>query len=339
MKANAAQIAKALARPSADIRLYLLHGPDEASALDLARQLGSAMGKGAERVDLDGATLKNDPARLADEAASLSLFGDKRYIRVTEVGDESVDALAALLSAERAGNPAVVIAPNVKASAKIVKLAIDSRMAMTFACYLATGADADRIATGIARDHGLRIAHAVAHRLVEATGGDRAVLTREIEKLALYLDADADHPAELDDAALDAVGADRGDADTTGAIDALVEGRSADLGAELIRLGDAGTSPIPWLRQLQRRLIQLAEMRASVDRGEPVEGVMKRNRVFFREEAATARVLRRWNPTMLMRALDRVREAERAVMAPHNAGTVLAETIVTEMAQAIKRRG
>ena len=36
------------------------------------------MGAEAERVDLSGAELKADPARLADEAASISLFGGAR---------------------------------------------------------------------------------------------------------------------------------------------------------------------------------------------------------------------------------------------------------------------
>ena len=68
MKANAGQIRQALSRPSADIRLYLLHGPDEAGASELARLLAEAMGREAERIDLDSATLKSDPARLTDEA-------------------------------------------------------------------------------------------------------------------------------------------------------------------------------------------------------------------------------------------------------------------------------
>jgi DNA polymerase-3 subunit delta len=61
VKASAAQIRAALAKPGPDIRLYLLHGPDEAGAADLARTLGKAMGPDAERVDLDGAQLKGEP--------------------------------------------------------------------------------------------------------------------------------------------------------------------------------------------------------------------------------------------------------------------------------------
>jgi DNA polymerase-3 subunit delta len=338
LKANASQIRSALGKPGADIRLYLLHGPDEAGASDLGRMLGKAIGADAERVDLDGATLKSDPARLVDEAASISLFATARFIRVATVGEESLDALTALLQAERAGNPVVAIAPTVKTSAKIVKLAIDSPRAMAFACYAPTSQDAERLAATIAGEHGLRPASGVARRLAETTGGDRAVMAREIEKLALYLDAAPDRPHDLDHDALDQIGADLGDAEMTHAVDAVIEGRVADLGSELAKLDEAGTSPIPWLRQLVRRLITLAEMRGEIDRGEAADVVMKRHRVFYKEEAQTARALRRWSPVMIAAAIARVRAAERAVMASGNAGSVLAEASVTTIAQGIARR-
>ena len=339
MKANANQIRQALTRPRGDIRFHLLHGPDEAGAGALAALLGPALGSTAERVDLDGATLRGDPARLADEAAALSLFGDARWIRVTGMGEESVPAVQALLGAERAGNPVVAIAPTVKTSAKLVKLALDSPRALAFACYQPSAQDAERLAATLAGEQGLRLAPGTAARLVAASGGDRAVLGQEVVKLALFLDAAPDRPRDLDHAALDAIGADLDEAEVNAAVDAVVEGRPDRLAAELARLAEAGTSPIPWLRQLARRLASLAEMRGEVARGESVDAVMKRHRVFFREEEATARALQRWTPPMLAEALARVRAAERAVMAPGNAGGVVAEEPVLTLTRRVARRG
>ena len=339
MKATANQLRAALDKPGGEIRLFLLHGPDEAVAGEWARRLQIAMGAAAERIDLDSATLKNDPARLADEAASLSLFGGPRHIRVSPAGEESLEAFQALLAADRTGNPVVAIAPTVRSTARIVKLAIDSAKAMAFACYAPSAADAEQIAVRLAHDHGLRTNGGIGRRIAEAAGGDRAIMAREIEKLALYLDAAPDRPQDLDDAAIDAVGADLGDAEMQRAVDAVIEGRPADLGSELARLAEARTSPIPWLRAIARRLVALAEMRAEIDRGEGVDTVMKRHRVFFKEEAATGRALRRWTPVALARGLARVRAAERAVMAPGNAGEVLAAVAVTDLARAMARRG
>lgn len=339
VKANARDIRAALDRPSPDHRLFLLHGPDASAAAELAQRLAAAMGAEAERIDLDGAALKNDPARLADEAASLSLFGGARFVRVSPAGEECLDAFAALLDAERAGNPVVALAPTVKASGKIVKLAIDSRRALAFACYEPTAADLERHAGAMAQELGLRLTGTVAHRLVAAAGGDRAVIARELEKIALYCDAAPERPCDVDGAIFDAIGADLGEAETGAVVEALVAGDTPRLGDELARLAEAGTSPIPWLRQIARRLVSLAEMRADIDGGDSAETVMKRHRVFFREEAVTARALRRWSGPMLARALGRVRVAERAVMASGNAGPVVADQAIIELAHAVERRG
>ncbi|WP_375403387.1 DNA polymerase III subunit delta [uncultured Sphingomonas sp.] len=336
MKANAGQIRAALDNPRH--RLILLHGPDAGLANDLAARLGRAVGDGAERVDLDGPALKADPARLADEAASMSLFGDKRWIRVTGAGEESVPAIAALLEAERAGNPVLAIAPTAKATSKLVKLALDGRDALAFACYPPSAADLERQLAQTARELGLRADPLLLRRVIAASGGESAVAVRELEKLALYLDAAADRPADLTSQALDDLAADRGEAEADRLVDAVLAGEPAALGRELARLREAGVSPIPWLRQLQRRLLSLAAMRADLDAGETVDAVMKRHRVFFREEQATARALRAWPADQLARALTHIRAAERAIMAPGNAGPVLAERAVETIARAQARR-
>jgi len=336
VKANVNQIRAAIDAPGSDIRLFLLHGPDEAGALDLALRLARRMGPEAERVDLEPATLKSNPGRLTDEAASLSLFGGARHIRISGAGEESLEALTLLLSMERTGNPVVALAPSLKGTAKVVKLAQMSPRAMAFACYIPEGAEADKLVSTIAREHDMRTTGDTATRIAAATGGDRAVMTRELEKLALYLDAGPDRPREIDDAALDAIGADVGDAEMSRAIDAAIDGRADTLGMELARLSEAGVSPIPVLRQLARRLMTLAELRAQVDAGAGVAQVTEN--VFFREKAITARALRHWPSERLAGAIDRVRQAERGMMGSASAGTVLAEQAIVAVARIAARQ-
>lgn len=331
MKANANQLRQAIDSVNPAIRLYLLHGPDEAGAREWALRLARAMGPQAERVDLDGAALKADPGRLAVEAASLSLFGGARHIRVTGAGEESADAADLLLKAECAGNPVVVIAPTVKAAGKLVKLAIAAPAAMSFACYPPEAADAERLASAIAAEHGMRAAGSVSSRLFAASGGDRAVLTREIEKFALFLDAAPERPMLLDDAAIDAVGADIGTSEISRAIDAAIAGDVALLGTELQQLRDAGISPIPLLRSLVRRLMTLAEMRGEVDGGAGIADVIERHRVFFKEKAGTNKALRQWNAERLSIAINRLRVTERALMASGTAGDILADAALLEI--------
>lgn len=336
MKASAAQIRAELAAPRPEIRLYLLHGPDEAGAAELAAQLARALGPDVERVDLDSKALREAPGRLADEAASMSLFGSRRMIRVTGADEFTVEAFALLLGAEAAGNPVVAIGPGLKTSGKLVKLAIGAPAAMAHACYPPEGLDATRLAASIAREHGLRLASDVPQRLVNASGGDRAVLTREIEKLALYLDAAPDRPRDADGRALDAIGADLGDTELFAAIDAVVDGRVAEVGAALSGLS-AGGQAIPLLRQLARRLVTLAELRSEVDTGVGVDEVLEKHRIFFREKPMMNRALKRWNAAQLARAIDRVRDTERALMRAGSAGEVLADAECTAIARAAAR--
>uniref|UniRef100_UPI0035CB8EAF DNA polymerase III subunit delta n=1 Tax=uncultured Sphingomonas sp. TaxID=158754 RepID=UPI0035CB8EAF len=338
MKANLNQITRAIDGGSSDIRLYVLHGPDEAGARDLAARLARSMGPEAERVDLEPSLLKSNPGRLADEAASMSLFGTARYIRVAGAGEESVAACTLLLAAERAGNPVVLIAPGAKGTSALVKLATSDPRAMACVFYVPEGGEADKIATSIAREQGLRTTGGTATRIALAAAGDRAVMTRELEKIALYLDAAPERPRELDDAALDAIGADLGDSEMSRAIDAAIAGGPDTLGEELARLNVAGVSPIPLLRQLVRRLMSLAELRGEIDNGASPGTVIER--VFFRERAATATALRIWSSVKISEAIDLIRRAERATMAPGNAGSVLSDAAMVGVARmAARQRG
>lgn len=335
MKASAAQIRAAVDKPNSATRLYLFHGPDESGAADLSERLARALGPDVERIDIDMKALREQPGRLADEAASLSLFGGSRFIRVTGLEEGAAEAITLLLGAERAGNPVVAIGPGLKASGKLVKLAISAQNALSHACYVPEGIEATKLAANVAREFGLRLLGDVPQRLAQACGGDRAILTREIEKLALFLDAAPDHPRDADNAALEAIGADLDDTDLGSAISAILEGRIGDIGSELAGLGDG--IGIPLMRQMARRLQALAEMRIDLDKGSDVDQVLEKHRVFFREKASTGRALRRWNATQITRAIDRVRETERAIMRSGSAGEILADAECTAIGRAAAR--
>ena len=133
------------------------------------QRLVKALGPDAERVDLDAGRVASDPAILADEAASVSLFGGARYIRVEAVTDACLPGIEALLEAPAAGNPVLLIGGALKKDAKIVKRIDGDAAAMLFASYPPEGVDADRLAVQLAREQGL-----------EARCGPRAAAGRRI---------------------------------------------------------------------------------------------------------------------------------------------------------------
>jgi DNA polymerase III subunit delta len=324
VKVKEGQIAKALDNPDGTVQLYLLYGPDESGSRALAARLERAMGPDAERIDLDGATLKEDPARLADEAASFSLFGGKRHIRVTG-GDDCTNAVVALLEAETAGNPVVFIGGMLKPASSLLKAVLNHPRVMACINYKPEGSEAASLAVSIGRTCGLRLAPGVAARLAANCMGDRGVLEREIEKLALYLDAAPDRPREANDDALAAVGADLAESDTSRLVNAVLDGDLPVLTQELSEV-EATNGWVPATRALQRRLILLARLRSEVDGGKSAGAVVTSlgKALFWKDHQSVTAQLTRWSSPKIATASARLFACEGAMMTSGSAGSVIA---------------
>lgn len=325
MKANRGQIEKALDAPPSDIRFFLLYGPDESGSAVLAKRLERAMGPEAERIDLDPSTLRDDPARLADEAASFSMFGDKRWIRVNGMGDESLPALTALLEAEAAGNPVIAMAGALKGTSKLLKLALDHKQTMAFASYQPDAREAEQIAVAIAREGGLRLSSDLGRRIADLGNGDRALMAGEVEKLILYLDAAPDRPREATEEALDALSADNPDSDAAPLVNAVLGGDLRAMHRELGRLAEAGTAMAAVLRPLLTRAMLLANIRADFDESGRLEGAVEAagKAVFWKEKGIVTRQVRIWDAAGIARVIQRLAQAERASRSGRGLGDLL----------------
>jgi DNA polymerase-3 subunit delta len=324
VKANRGQIERALAAP-AETRFFLFHGPDEAGSRALVDSLARAMGAGAERVDLAGAELKGDPARLADEAASFSLFGGVRYIVVEPAGDETLPALEALIEAPTNGNPVALVAGSLKPTSKLLKLALAEPNALAFASYVPEGRDADRLVADLARAEGLIVRPDLARRIADSCAGNRALIGQELRKLALYVDASPEAPRQIDHEALDSVGAAAEEGDLSRLVASVGSGDSAALENELLRLRSEGIEGVPLIRAMLRRMFLLARLRAEVEAGQGVAAVMaspSAKSVFWKEKDEVAGQLARWRSDLIAKSVSRLLEAERQVKASGTLGPV-----------------
>ena len=340
MKSTPEQIARALDKPGPDCRLYLLYGPDESGSRAIAQRIDKALGADAERIDLSSAALKGDPALLADEAASISLFGGARHIRIDPCDDAAIDAIEALLEASSAGNPAVAIAGNLRKDSKLLKLALAHPHAMAAASYLPEGRKADEVAIEIARELGLRLQNDAARAIVAATNADRALMTRELEKLAMFVDATPEEPKSADAAALAQIGAVSDESDTSALVEAVMGGRPDLAAAELALIG--ATEAIGVVRALFRRLAQIAPLRAAVAEGSSIDAVMAGagKAIFWKDQKIIAGFLARWTPATIATATLRLAKLERAYKRSGTAGLVLVseELLTIARAAAVKRR-
>ena len=324
MKANRPQVERALKSPTAETRFFLLYGPDESSSRALAKSLAAAVGENGERVEITGSELKADPARLADEAASISLFGGPRYIIVEPAGDEVVPAVEALIGTPAAGNPVAIVAGALKPTSKLLKLALASPCAMAFSSYAPEGRDADRLVMELAREHGLEVRPDVARRIASSAASNRALIEQELRKFALFLDVLPERPRQVDHDVLDAVGAANEEGDLSRLVDSVSGGDPAVLKSELLRLSSEGIEGIPLIRPVLRRMALLAKMRAEVEGGNSVASVMtsQGKSLFWKEKDAVAAQLGRWRSDLLAKSIGRLLDAERQLKASGALGTV-----------------
>ena len=341
MKANRGQMERALDAPPADIRFFLLYGPDEAGSAALAKRLERGMGPQAERIDLDGATLKDDPARLADEAASFSMFGDRRWVRITGMGDESAPALSALLEAEAAGNPVIAIAGALKPTSKLLKLALDHKAAMALISYQPDAREAEQIAIGIAREGGLRLPTELARRIVDLANGDRALMAGEVEKLILYLDAAPERPCETTAEALEALSADNPDTEIGPLVNAVLGGDLKAMHKELQRLAETGAAMASVIRPLLTRAMLIANIRADFDASGRLDGAVEAagKAVFWKEKGLVTRQVRQWDAVGVARVIQRLLDAERATRSGRGTGDLMVrQELLTIARQAARER-
>lgn len=312
MKAAKGALGRALDRPDPELRFYLFYGPDESQSRALGERLLN--GLEAEKVAVAAQAAKSDPAILADEAAAIGLFGEKRAIWVEPAGDEVTDAVQALLQAPAAESPVIAIAGALRKTSALVKLAETHGQALAHISYELDHRDAEKVVDELARAEGLRLGPGIAARIAAAAGNDRGIIAQELVKIALYVGGTPESPAEVGGDALDEVGA-GSEGDWTRLADLALAGDVPGLAGELEHMA-AGAEAITVVRALQRRLLMLAPIRAGVESGRrPDDAVTSAGKsVFWKEKDLVARLIAGWNSQSLARVLERSGELERRLM-------------------------
>ena len=331
MKAVKTSLNSALDRPPGNIRFYLFYGPDEAGSRALAMRLLKGLGN-AEKFIVIGSAVKNDPASLPDEAGALALFGGARALWIEPAGEEIVEGVGALLDAAASESAVVAVAGALRKTSGLLKLAESHVAALAHCSYVPEGRDMERVVDELSRAVGLRVSPDVSQRLAAAANSNQAIAASELEKFALYLGAEPAKPCDLDHDTLDLLSADAAEGDLLKLGDLALAGRMDALLEELGRLPSGGNDAVPVIRALQRRLLMLAPLRARVERGESVNGVLTSmgKALFWRDKEVVQRMLSAWTAERIANASARVATLERQLMlskAPEDAS--LAETLLT----------
>ncbi|MBI1180401.1 MAG: DNA polymerase III subunit delta [Alphaproteobacteria bacterium] len=311
MKYTPAQLKRFVDRPDADLRALLLFGTDEGLVRERATAVAVAIAEDPKdpfRVaDLDAGALLADPARLADEAAAISMMGGRRLVRVFQAADRLSSLFKGFLTDPPGDGFVLLIAGELSRGSSLRKAFEDAGNAAAVECANDSAETLDGLIDEILGKQG--VSEEARGHLRANLGGDRMVSRQELNKLALYKQGD-DTPVSLGDAracvgdssaeVFDAVGG------------AAVRGDMAALMAALARAADSGDSPIGLLRLTARRLQRLHLAASLVDRGVAVDAALRALKPpAFRREASEMRMLLgRWSVGKLAAALALLLEAE-----------------------------
>ncbi len=318
MKADKRAIDQALGNFDPAVRLILLYGPDEPQARELADRFTAALAPADDpmgRVDFDKGQLSSDPASLADEAAAVSMFGGAKLIRADGVGDESAAAVDALLEAPVAGNPVIMTAGVLRGTSKLLKAVLKAPNALAFACYVPDGAAAISLVADACAARGLKPTREAVQMLAATFGADRGVLAQELEKYALYLDAEPGRETQLDAHALHEVGAAMSDSDFGALVDAVAGGNPAEVERQSTKLSQNGVAGIGQLRAVSRRFWMLTELRLAIESGRSAREAVEHFKppVFWKDRDRITAQAANWSSKGLRQALSRILETERQI--------------------------
>ena len=312
MKPAPSGLGEFLRRPPADLRAALFFGPDAGLVREradlLARAVCADLADPFRVAELDAARLAAEPARLADEAAQLSLVPGRRVVRLREAGDGLASLLGDFLG-HGAGEALVVVeAGELPARSGLRRLFEEAKNAAAVGCYPDDARDLLALVRETLAAHRIDATRDAVQYLVAHLGGDRLVTRSELEKLTLY----AGEGGSLDLAAAEAAIGDSALLSLDDAVLAAAEGEPAALDRALARVFEEGESPVTVIRALLRHLHRLHGLVAEVEAGKSSEQVLRGARppVFFRQQESFRRQLQRWSAARLRPALALVAEAE-----------------------------
>ena len=312
MVIKGAAVASFTKRPDPKARAVLLFGPDAGlvreRAEQIARTIVADLADPFRVADISPEAIKEDPAKLADEAAAISMLGGRRVVRVRGAGNDIAAAVENMLEDPKGDGLVVIEAGELDGKSKLRKLCEGAENAAAIACYHEEGAELGRTISDTLAQNGVKASGDVLEWLAERLGGDRAITRSELDKLALYAGKGA--AITLDDCR--AVIGDSADIDLDDVIRATALGNLADLERAYGRVSSEGDSPIGILRMTARHFLRLQSVQADIARGLSADAAMNKlwPKVFYKEVGPFKTQLVRWPQPRIVKALERLLDAE-----------------------------
>lgn len=329
MKIAPRETERFLRAPDANLRAVLVYGPDDGLVRERAEALLTSIVEDltdpfrVAELTLDD--VRNDPARLNDEADALSLTGGRRVVRLRQAGDSLAPYVSGFLDSNPDAAPGgaliVIEAGDLPGRSSLRKLFEGAKQGAALACYHDDANSLPRVIAETLRSDGLTASPDAMAYLVANLGGDRQLTRRELEKLALYKGAGCGKPADQQkngiQISIEDAQACIGDSAVLSLDDlanAVAGGDLQGLERALERSFQEGAQPVSALRAVARHFQRLHLVAGSLAQGTTYDDAAKKLRppIFWKASKAFERQARGWPPRMLAAALERLIEAEMA---------------------------
>ena len=316
MKIAPARADRFCAAPDAGIRLVLIYGANEglvrARAEACVRAVAGDVGDPFRVATLGAATLRDEPGRLADEAAALSFTGGRRVVRLRGATDSLVPAFQTCLALPATDSLVVAEAGPLTPRSRLRQLCEREKSLAALPCYDENAGSAAKLIETLCARRGLAVEPETVSWLAERLGSDSRQIENEIEKLSVYLGGGREGGALTMEVARACVG-DAAIAAADSIARLAAAGDLERLDRALVRAFYGGAQPVAVLRAAARRLIRLHLATAALERGDaPAQamGTLKPP-VYPRERPSFAEEMARWSSARAARALRLLTAAER----------------------------
>ncbi|AWM88840.1 DNA polymerase III subunit delta [Microvirga sp. 17 mud 1-3] len=304
---KAGDVEGVLRRPNPAIGVFLFYGPDVGLINERARALAERSVEDPsdpfQLIRLDGDDIASDPARLADEAGTMGLFGGRRALWVKATSRNLAPAVDLVLKGKIQDTTIVIEGGDLAKSAPLRVLCEKSQNALALPCYADTGRDLGTVVDEALKSGGFAISREARTALLASLGGDRLATRGELSKLMLY--AHGRREITLED--VDAVLSDVSSLAMDAVVDAAFAGQGTELETGTRRLAAEGVSASTVLGAALRHALMLLPARLSIEEGKPVSAVMEGMRsLHFRRKPLVERHLQRWTSETLKQAIAQI---------------------------------
>jgi len=316
---KAALVNRLLSQPD-NYDAYLIYGQDQGLVTERAAKLAHSLAtksKGpTEQVKILNDDLITTPERLALDLKTISMFGERKILRLSAGKDLSLPGLESLLKETPFEADLIIEAGDLKKTAKLRKLFESNKNTAAIGCYTDTTSALNDLISQVLNENNLTIDQPTRNLLISRLGADRALSRNEVEKLALYTQG----KQEVTVKDVDAILGDMSQITIEEIVSATLLGAPHVALNQLRRALETGINSTPIFLSLMRQLHQLHKGALSVAGGQTIHAVAQAQRppLYFERRDNFIKQLNLWKEDHLAKAMQKVQETMSQARARNN---------------------